>query len=103
MTLHQSFCYQVPDPVVWFPLNSSYGIKEVNNRVTQGNHKNVRLAQGPDGKANGSYEFKGTWNSFIEFPNSRGGALNVRYSITMLCWLYYDGHNGPIFDYRPER
>ena len=21
----------------------------------------------------------------------------------MLCWLYYDDHNGPIFDYRPER
>lgn len=20
----------------------------------------------------------------------------------MLCWLYYDGHNGRIFDYRPE-
>ena len=97
------FCYQVPDPVAWFPLNASYGSKEVNNRVAKGELKNVRLAEGPDGKANGSYEFKGTSNSFIEFNNSRGGALYVQYSITILCWLYYDGRDGPIFDYRSER
>ena len=63
--------------------------------------KDVCLVQGPDGRANGSYEFKGTQNSFIEFPNNLGGALDVRYSITMLCWLYYDGQ-GPIFEYNPE-
>lgn len=63
--------------------------------------KDVSLAQGPDGRANGSYEFKGTRNSFIEFPSSPGGALFVRYSMTMLCWLYYDGQ-GPIFEYNPE-
>ena len=90
----------VPDPVAFFPLNISYGTKEINSRVTQKDHNNVHLAQGPDGRANGSIEFKGTNNSFVEFLNSHGGALDVRYSMTMLCWLYYNGHGGPIFKYK---
>lgn len=60
----------------------------------------VSFAQGPNGEANGSYEFKGTKNSSIVFPNSPGGALDVRHSMTVLCWLYYDGKDGPVFNYR---
>ena len=58
----------------------------------------VRAAPGPDGKKDTSYEFSGTANSFIEFPNS--GILDVKRSITMLCWLLPGGKDGPIFDYR---
>ena len=92
----------VPYPVAFFPLNISYGTKEINDRlrVTQRNHQNVHLAQGPDGRANSSFEFKGTSDSFIEFSNSPGRALGELYSITMLCWLYYNGQNGPIFKYQ---
>ena len=50
---------------------------------------------------NGSYEFFGNANSYIQFNNSDGGVLDVRYSITMLCWVYYDGQNGPFFSYSP--
>ena len=70
--------------------------------MAKGDLNNVHLAQGPDDKANGSYECRDR-NSFIVFPNGQGEALDVRYSITMLCWLYYHGHNGPIFEYRPDR
>ena len=28
------------------------------------------------------------------------GLLDVRYSMTMLCWVYYDGQGGPLFNYR---
>ena len=42
----------------------------------------------------------GTWNSYIEFSNSAGGVLDVRYSITLLCWVYYDGQDGPLFNYK---
>ena len=59
----------------------------------------VRVAPGPDNTANGSYEFFGNLSSYIEFPNSEGGALDVRHSMTMLCWLHYDGRDGPIFNY----
>ena len=88
----------VPDPLALFPLNISYGTKEINNRTLKGNAEGITLAQGPDGKAKGSYEFKGNKNSFIEFPNS-DKSLHVRYSMTMLCWLNYSGQGGPIFKY----
>ena len=58
------------------------------------------MAPGPDGAANGSFEFLGTSGSYIEFANSEGGPLDVRYSITMLCWVYYNGQDGPLFNYR---
>ena len=60
----------------------------------------VRVAPGPDNTANDSYEFFGNSSSYIEFPNREGGALDVRQSMTMLCWLHYDGSDGPIFNYR---
>lgn len=93
----------VPDPVAFFSLNISYGTKEISNRVTQKDHNNVHLAQGPDGKANGSFEFKGKSDSYIVFRNSSDWPLNDLHSMTMLCWLYYNGHDGPIFKYRTSK
>ena len=58
------------------------------------------MAPGPNGKADGSYKFLGTLDSYIEFPNTAEGPLDVGESITMLCWLNYDGQDGPIFNYR---
>ena len=94
------FPYQVPDPAAFFPLNAEFGTKEVNNRTAPGVPSGVSLAPGPDGNADGSYVFSGASNSYIEFPNSAGGPLDVRHSITMLCWLYHGGQDGPIFNYR---
>ena len=51
------------------------------------------------GQINGSYEFAGTSASYIEFPNGPGGPLDVRYSMTILCWMYFDGQNGTLFHY----
>ena len=81
-----------------YPLNSVYGSKEINNRVGEGVASGVRTAPGPDGQPDGSYEFFGTVNSYIEFPN--GGGLDVPNSMTMLCWLFPGGNNGPLFNYR---
>ena len=47
-----------------------------------------------------AYQFAGTANSYIEFPNTQGGPLDVRYSMTMLCWVYHNGQDGPLFNYR---
>ena len=93
--------YQVPDPVALFPLNSASGTKEINNRVAAGvASSGVTFGAGPDGVAEGSYEFAGNANSYIKFPNSAGGPLDVRYSMTMLCWVYHNGQDGPLFNYR---
>ena len=86
-----------------FPLNSTFETREINNRVIAGVPSEVSLAPGPNGIAGGSYEFSGSPNSFIEFPNSEGGPLDVRYSLTMLCWVYYNGQDGPLFNYMPDR
>ena len=58
------------------------------------------MATGPDGTANSAYEFAGTADSYIDFPNSEGGPLDVRHSMTMLCWVYYSGQDGPLFNYK---
>ncbi|RMX56134.1 hypothetical protein pdam_00012094 [Pocillopora damicornis] len=88
----------VPDPVAVFPLNSKYQTREIESRVPQGNPVSVSLADGPDGKAGGSYAFAGSAGNYIEFPNN--GALDVQYSITMLCWVYPTGKDGPLFNYK---
>ena len=87
-----------------FPLNATFGTQEINNRTAQGIPNNVHLAPGPNEKPNGSYEFSGTSDSYIEFHNTAGGRLDVRESITMLCWLHHGGdhgyQHGPIFNYK---
>ena len=93
------FFYQVPDPVAFFPLNAAHGTKEINNRAVKAIPRGVTLAPGPDGRPNYSYKFSGSSNSYIEFPNSIGGPLDVRYSMTMLCWVYYNGKDGSLFSY----
>ena len=96
------FLFSVPQPVILFPLNAEYETRDIKNRTAPGIPSGVSLALGPYGEQDGSYEFFGNASSFIEFPNSPGGALDVRYSMTILCLVYYDekgGPNEPIFNY----
>ena len=96
------FLLLVPQPVILFPLNAEYQTRDIKNRTAPGITSGVSLAPGPYGEEDGSCEFFGNANSFIEFPNSPRGALDVRYSMTILCWVYYDekgGPRGPIFEY----
>ena len=61
---------------------------------------NVQLAAGPDGNSQGSYQFGGVSNSYIELPNN--GGLDTKYSLTLLMWVYHEGTSGPLFNYRPS-
>lgn len=45
-------------------------------------------------------KFYGRRNSYIQFPNR--GRLDTRLSITLLAWIYHQGHAGPIFNYMPN-
>ena len=99
------FPLSVPQPVILFPLNAEYRTRDIKDRTAPGIPSGVSLAPGPYGEKDGSYEFFGSANSFIEFPNSPGGALDVRYSMTILCWVYYDEKgvlHGPIFNYNTD-
>ena len=84
--------------VAFYPLNRNYSAREIENRQTQGTTVGASLAPGSNGKAAGSYQFTGQANSYIQFPN--GGGLDAKRSITMLCWLYPQNTDGPIFDYK---
>lgn len=79
-------------------MNSRYATREIKNRQPQGNALGVHLEAGPDGKAGGSYQFEGKADSYIEFPNN--GGLDAQYSMTMLCWVYPQNLEGPIFNYK---
>ena len=90
----------IPDPVALYPLNSEYQTREANNRQPMGTTgTNVSLAPGPEGEPLSSYQFSGQDDGYIEFPNN--GGLNVKHSMTMLCWVYMEtsGVSGPLFSY----
>ena len=84
--------------VAIYPLNRKYGAREIENRQPQGTTVGVSLAPGPNGKTAGSYQFIGQAHSYIQFPNN--GGLDTKRSITMLCWLYPQNTDGPIFNYK---
>ena len=73
---------QLPVPVALFPLDGTYGTKEIDGRQPDGIPENVTLAPGPDGEQNGSYEFSA--KSYIKFPNN--GTLDIKHSFTILFW-----------------
>ena len=80
--------------MAYFPLNDTYGLEELCNRAPTGNvlgPGHVRLAPGPDGLAQGSHELSG--GGFIEFPNEPGGVLDIRYSMSMLFWVFPNESN----------
>ena len=88
------------EPVALYPLNPAYGTKDMMGNQPDGIPSNVQLADGLDGKCDGSYQFLGTPESFITLPNF--GGLDVQHSLTVLMWVYPQGQDGPLFNYRPS-
>lgn len=90
--------HQNLDPIALYPLDAAHGTKEIRDRLEAGVASNVYPAPGPDGNIDSSYEFLGTSTNYIEFPN--GAGLDAKNSMTMLCWLFPGGQDGPLFNYR---
>ena len=87
--------------VAIYPLNGGVKGRDISlSRNPTAILSNVRPAQGPDGTPDGSYQFFGKSNSFIQFPNR--GKLDTRRSITLMAWIYHQGGAGPIFNYMPN-
>ena len=61
----------------------------------------IRYKQGPDGRQDGSTQFYGRRNSYVEIPNT--GRLDARYSITVLIWVFNEGRSGIILNYGRRR
>ena len=88
----------LPVPTAVYPLNGKFGTRDLSSHENPpGVPYNVQLAPGPFGEPNGSYQFSGSSNSYIEFPNN--GGLDARYSLTLLVWVFPESTDGPIFNY----
>ena len=86
-------------PIAHYPLNLEFGAQEKDNKQPSGTiHGSVTLAPGPHNEPDGAYEFPGTSDSYIEFPNN--GGLDTRKSITLMCWVQPGGQDGPLFNYK---
>ena len=88
----------LPVPVALYPLNGEHGTSDIGpNKNPPGIPRDVHLAPGPYGQPQGSYQFSGSSNSYIEIPNN--GGLDTRYSLTLLAWVNRENDNGPIVNY----
>ena len=86
-------------PVAFYPLNNQFTTNDVKKRPQlEGYASNVAFTRGPYNETDGAYEFSGNSSSYIEFPNG-DGILDVKYSITLMCWVRPEANYGAIFNY----
>lgn len=87
-------------PVAVFPFNSDYGGKEAINHQIQAKLVGVDTITGPDGIQNGGLMLHGRTDSYIEIPNSEGGVLDIKKSITILAFIRpITADFGPVVNY----
>ena len=102
LLMFELFLLAVPEPVAFYPLNGNFTTNDVRRLPwLKGRASNVVLTTGPHGAAQGAYEFSGNSNSYIEFPNSNE-TLDVKKSITLVCWVKPGGQDGPLFNYKRD-
>ena len=100
MLLSPLLLEHLPVPVALYPLNGRHGTSDIGpNKNPPGIQSDVHLAPGPNGHPQGSYQFSGSFTSYIEIPNN--GSLDTRHSITVLAWVNRENEKGPIFHYLP--
>jgi len=90
----------IPPAVAFYPLDKQFTTNDENNRPQlMGTAYNTAFTTGPYNAADGAYELFGKNTSYIEFPNGEGN-LDVKYSITLMCWVRPGGQDGPLIDYK---
>ena len=102
ITLIHTSCFPsvLPLLVAVYPLDRINGGRDISPRkCPTGRRVGVRIAPGPDGRRDGSTQFYGNRNSYVEIPNN--GKLDTVASISILTWVYHEGIKGPIVNYRP--
>ena len=96
------FTVRLPSTLAVYPLDGKRRGGDISrSRNPSARLIGVRYRQGPDGRRDGSTQFYGRGNSYVEIPNT--GKLDARYSITVLIWVYNEGRSGIILNYGPNR
>ena len=83
-----------------YPLNKRYRGIEKLGRNPPAILSNVRLANGPDKRKGGSYEFTGRPDSYIKIPNA--GRMDTRKAMTILVWVLPKNRIGPIVQFSSQ-
>ena len=92
----------LPRTLAVYPLDSKRRGRDISrSRNPTARLIGVGFAQGPDGRRDGSTQFYGRLNSYVEIPNT--GRLDARYSVTVLIWVYNEGRSGTILNYTPNQ
>ena len=93
---------KLPSTLAVYPLDGKRRGRDISrSRNPTATLTGVRYRQGPDGRRDGSVQFYGRRNSYVDIPNP--GRLDARYSITVLTWVYHEGRSGIILNYNPNR
>ena len=88
-----------PLPIAFYPFNEASGAKEASpDSLPSGKASNLSLEEGPRGKANGSYFFNGSFDSYVLLPNT--GELDIKYVITIITWIFPEVIPAPILTYK---
>ena len=93
---------ELPRTLAVYPLDYIRRGRDLSrNRNPSARFYGITYKQGPDGRRDGSTQFYGRSNSYVEIPNT--GKLDARYSITVCIWVYHEGRRGIILNYNPNR
>lgn len=93
-------CGLLVTPVAVFPFRGDHDDKEAINHQLQAKLVGVESTAGPDGIQNGGLMLHGHTGSYIEIPNSEGGVLDIRRSITILVFIRpITADFGPVVNY----
>ena len=84
-------------PIAVYPLSKRYRGVDQLKKAPSGSLRGVQPAEGPTGIPNTAYQFSGSSNSYIEFPNKK--KLDTRYSTTLVAWIN-PRSAGPIINYQ---
>lgn len=83
--------------MAFYLLNEQHGARDMGpNRLVSGQAVGIQFAPGPFANPKGSFYFKGSKSSYVEFKQA--AALDTKYSISILAWIYPE-KDGPIFNY----
>ncbi|XP_070581611.1 alpha-tectorin-like isoform X2 [Ptychodera flava] len=84
----------LPDPVAYWPMNSEYLLNDTSGNDNHGENGGGAIL------IENAYNFTGSPDSYVEFPNN--GAYDTRYSIHILMCFKPQGGFGPLFSFKND-
>ena len=101
MTDFFHFCEFPVLPVAVYPFNNETLANDVSQHKAVGELVGTSFSPGINGEPGGSLELQGRADSYIELSKDAGN-LDIRFSITILLYVYPMGSPGPIVNHKKD-